>query len=211
MLLGVKDFLQNETLTLGTDLNNSFCFEGVKLGKDVILEEFVILGKAPNELDDEIIDTIIGDNSVIRSHTVIYMGNVIGSDCKTGHGVLIRENNVIGNSVSIGSHTVIEHDVIVEDNVRIHSQAFIPEYSILKKGSWIGPNAVLTNAKYPLSQNVKDSLKGPTICENAIIGANSTILPGIQIGSNSLVGAGSVVTKNVGPGKIVAGNPAVEL
>ena len=102
-------------------------------------------------------------------------------------------------------------DVIVEDNVRIHSQAFIPEYSILKKGSWIGPNAVLTNAKYPLSQNVKDSLKGPTICENAIIGANSTILPGIQIGSNSLVGAGSVVTKNVGPGKIVAGNPAIEL
>ena len=116
-------------------MNNSFCFEGVKLGKHVILEEFVILGKAPNELDDEIIDTIIGDNSVIRSHTVIYMGNVIGSDCKTGHGVLIRENNVIGNSVSIGSHTVIEHDVIVEDNVRIHSQAFIPEYSILKKGS----------------------------------------------------------------------------
>ena len=71
--------------------------------------------------------------------------------CKA-RSITIRENNVIGNSVSIGSHTVIEHDVIVEDNVRIHSQAFIPEYSILKKCSWIGPNSVLTNAKYPLSQ-----------------------------------------------------------
>ncbi|MBF88937.1 MAG: transferase [Candidatus Marinimicrobia bacterium] len=192
-------------------MNNSIHSEGVRLGKNVVLEEFVFLGKVPDGLKNEVIETIIGNNSLIRSHTVIYMGNVIGSDFKTGHGVLIRENNIIGNFVSIGSHSVIEHDVIVEDNVRIRSQAFIPEYSVIKKNSWIGPNVVLTNAKYPLSTNVKKSLKGPEICENAIIGANSTILPGIYIGPNSLVGAGSVVTKNVEAGTVVAGNPAVKL
>jgi len=149
----------------------------------------------------------IGENPTIREPTIIYPDNSIGDNFQTGHFVTIRENNQIGNNVSIGSHSNIEHHIIIEDNVRIHSNCFIPEYTILKHDCWIGPNVVLTNAKYPRSINVKDELKGPTIGEYAKIGANSTILPGIKIGKHALIGAGTVVVKDVPEYAVVVGNP----
>lgn len=150
----------------------------------------------------------IGKNSTIREPIIIYPHNQIGDNFQTGHYITIREKNKIGNNVSIGSHSNIEHHITIEDNVRIHSNCFIPEYSILKHDCWIGPNVVLTNAKYPRSMNVKNELTGPTIGEFAKIGANSTILPAIIIGKHSLIGAGSVVTKDVPDYAVVVGNPA---
>lgn len=176
--------------------------ESAQIGHHVIIGE-PSRGRKPGELK-----TVIGEYAVIRSHTVIYMGNIIGLNFQTGHHVLIRENNKIGNNVSIGTNSIIEFEVVIEDDVRIHSQAFIPEYSVLKKGCWIGPNVVLTNALYPRSPGVKKNLKGPIVEENAKIGANATILPGIIIGKNTLIGAGSVVTKDIPDNKVAAGNPA---
>jgi acetyltransferase-like isoleucine patch superfamily enzyme len=184
-------------------------YPGVQLGENVTVEDYVIIGKPSAGKKPGDRETVIGDRTLIRSHTVIYMGNVVGTNCQTGHHVLIREDNIIGDSVSIGSHSIVEHHVTIEDDVRIHSQVFIPEFSILKKGCWIGPNAVLTNARYPQSPRAKENLEGPTIGEGAKIGANATILPGVRIGENALVGAGAVVTKDVAPGTVVAGNPAV--
>lgn len=178
----------------------------VELGKNVTIEDYCVIGCEYKGYNGE--KTIIGDNSVIRAGTTIYAGNVIGNSFQTGNKANIRELNTIGNNVSIGTLSVIEHHITIEDGVRIHSQVFIPEYSLLEKNSWLGPNVVLTNAKYPRSKNVKDNLQGPIIKENAIIGANSTILPGVKIEKNSLVGAGSVVTKDIEQDVIAAGNPA---
>jgi acetyltransferase-like isoleucine patch superfamily enzyme len=183
-------------------------YKNVKFGKNVIVEDFCIIGAPPKGVDDGELETVIGDDSVIRSHTVIYAGNVIGNKFQTGNKANIRELNSIGNNVSIGTLSVIEHHVKIEDNVRIHTQVFIPEYSVLMKDSWVGPNVVFTNAPYPKSKNVKDELIGPTLHPGAIIGANSTLLPGIQVGQDAIVGAGSVVTKSVAPGDVVCGNPA---
>ncbi|MBX2860074.1 MAG: N-acetyltransferase [Vampirovibrio sp.] len=108
----------------------------------------------------------------------------------------------------MGSGTVVEHHVKIGRGVRLHSQVFVPEYSILEDEAWLGPNVVLTNAKYPQSQQVKSTLKGPHIKTFAKIGANSTLLPGITIGAHALVGAGSVVTKDVPDYAVVSGNPA---
>lgn len=181
-------------------------FPNVKLGENVKIEDFCIIGAPFRDYVDE--ETIIGDNAIIRSHTVIYAGNRIGNNFQTGNKANIRELNRIGNNVSIGTLTVVEHHVVIGDNVRIHSQAFIPEYSVLEEGCWIGPNAVLTNAKYPNFPTTKNELKGVLVKKNAKIGANATILPGLTIGTNALVGAGSVVVKDADDGIIVAGNPA---
>lgn len=188
-------------------MKNVTIHPGVELGENVEVGEWVVLGM-PFKGMPEGTRTVIGDNAVIRSHSVIYAGNIIGANFQTGHGVLIRECNEIGNNVSIGSHTVIEHHLKMEDGVRIHSQAFIPEFSALEEEAWVGPNVVFTNARYPRSPSVKDELQGPRIGRNAKVGANSTLLPGLIVGANALVGAGSVVVKNVPAGKVVAGNPA---
>ena len=151
---------------------------------------------------------MVGTGAVIRSHTVIYAGNVIGNNFQTGHGVMIRESNEIGDDVSVGTGSVVEHHVKIGNAVRVHSQVFIPEFSTLEDGCWLGPNVVLTNAKYPLSRGVKEHLVGPVIKKRAKVGANSTLLPGVVIGADALVGAGSVVTKDVPDRTVVAGNPA---
>ena len=190
------------------NIENVRILKNVRLGENIVLGDFVIIGTPPRGREEGELETIIGDNAIIRSHTVIYAGNTIGSNFQTGHHVNIREENIIGDNVSIGTKTVVEFKTKIEDNVRIHSQAFIPEYCILKEGCWIGPNVVLTNAKYPKSVKSKEFLEGVTIGRNAKIGANSTILPGVTIGENALIGAGSVVTKDVPSGKVVVGNPA---
>jgi len=185
---------------------NAIIYPNVVLGKNVRIEDYCIIG-APLS-DGSKPETIIGDEAIIRSHTVIYSGNRIGRGFQTGNKANIREFNVIGEGVSIGTLVVLEHHIRIEDGVRIHSQSFIPEYSVIKSMAWIGPNVVLTNAKYPLSPNAKKNLIGPRIESGAKVGANSTLLPGVTVGESSLIGAGSVVTRDVDPGFIVAGNPA---
>tara|TARA_B100001057_G_scaffold172143_1_gene172906 strand:- start:2615 stop:3226 length:612 start_codon:yes stop_codon:yes gene_type:complete len=186
----------------------SILHKNVKLGDNVIIEDFCIIGVPPRGVEEGKLKTIIGDNSIIRAGTIIYAGNIIGSNFQTGNKANIRELNTIGNDVSVGTLSVIEHHVTIENSVRIHTQVFIPEYSILKANSWIGPNVVFTNAMYPKSPTVKENLAGPVIEENAIIGANSTLLPGVIIGENAIVGAGSVVTEQVDDSSVVCGNPA---
>lgn len=183
-------------------------YPGVELGPNSTVEDYCIIGVPPKGHKEGDLETLIDSGAYIRSHTVIYAGNKIGGNFQTGNKVNIRELNQIGNNVSIGTLSVVEHHVIIQDNVRIHSQVFVPEYTVLEEGTWIGPNVVLTNAKYPLSLGVKENLKGPTIKKGAKIGANVTVLPGVVIGENALVGAGSVVTKDIPDGAVVIGNPA---
>ncbi len=197
------------TLKMTEIARTAVIYPNVSLGEDVVVEDFCIIGIPFKGMKN--IQTIIGSGSIIRAGTYIYAGNQIGKNFQTGNKANIRELNQIGDDVSIGTLSVIEHHINIGNNVRIHSQVFVPEYSTLENDCWIGPNAVLTNARYPKHVAVKEELKGPLIGSNAKIGANSTILPGVAIGKNSLIGAGCVVTKHVAPDTIVVGNPAKAL
>ena len=187
---------------------SSRIYPNVHLGTNARIGEYVIIGEPPRGRQPGELETHIGPNAVIRSHTVIYAGNVIGANFQTGHGVMIRELNEIGDDVSIGTHSIVEHHVRLGNRVRIHSNVFIPEYSVLEEGAWVGPNAVFANALYPLSPDAKANLKGPHLLPGAKIGANATLLPGVMVGCDALVGAGSVVVHDVPNGKVVVGNPA---
>jgi acetyltransferase-like isoleucine patch superfamily enzyme len=172
------------------------------------VDEFVILGVPAAGSAGGEARLVVGTSAHIRSHTVLYAGTRIGARFQTGHGVLLREESRIGDDVSIGSHTVVEHHVTIGNRVRIHSNAFIPEYTVIEDDAWIGPNAVLTNAKYPRSPDAKRNLRGPRVASGAKVGANVTLLPGVVIGRDALVGAGSVVVDDVPEGAVAAGNPA---
>lgn len=182
-------------------------YPGVKLGINLKIEEWVEIGVPPRD-ESEILGTFIGDNAFIRSKTIIYAGTKIGKKFFAGHMVMIRERCIIGDDVSIGTGSILERDVKIGNGVRIHSQVFIPEFTEIEDGAWIGPMVVMTNCLHPTCPQSKKCLKGPLIRKRAIIGANAVILPDITIGERAFVGAGSVVTSSVPNGKVVVGNPA---
>jgi acetyltransferase-like isoleucine patch superfamily enzyme len=188
------------------------------IGKGSRVMENVILGYPDRELLDKMgkewrdIESYpyqgvtIGENALIRSGTVIYCNVHIGNYFQTGHSVLIRENTSIGDNVLIGTNTVIEGNVVIGSRVSIQSNVYIPTNSVIEDFVFLGPNAVLTNDKYPLREATR--LKGPILRKGVSIGANSTILPGVEIGEGAIVAAGAIVTKNVLPWKLVIGVPA---
>jgi len=152
-------------------------------------------------------DTYINkEETLIRSGTIIYHGVQTGSRFRTGHNVLIRENTKIGHNVLVGTNTVIEGDTDIGNNVSIQSNVFIPTSTTIEDLVFIGPNVVLANDKYPIRINT--GLVGPVLRKGASIGANATILPGIEIGEGAMVAAGAVVTKDVPAWKLAVGCPA---
>lgn len=150
--------------------------------------------------------TTLGKNALLRSGTILYCDVTIGDDFQTGHNVMIREHTRIGNGVAIGTATVIEGHTSIGDHVSIQSMVYIPTETEIGNRVFIGPNSVLTNDKYP-PRNI-GGLKGPVIMDDAAIGGNVTILPGIRIGAGALVAAGAVVTRDVPEGMLAVGSPA---
>ncbi len=132
----------------------------------------------------------IGIGTTIWAFVHILPGAVIGKDCNICDFVFIE------NQVTIGDRTTIKSGVQIWDGITIGSDVFI------------GPNVTFTNDKYPKSKNKDFELLRTFIGNSVSIGANATILPGISVGENAVIGAGSVVTKNVNAGSTVTGNPA---
>ena len=146
----------------------------------------------------------IGHHAVLRSGTIIYCDVVIGDNFQSGHNTLIREKTHIGNRTAIGTATVIDGNSRIGNDVSLQSMVYIPTNTTIGDQVFIGPNAVLTNDRYPPS----GSLKGPIIKTGAAIGANTTILPGVCIGEGAFVAAGSIVTRDVPDHMMAIGTPA---
>ena len=114
----------------------------------------------------------------------------------------------LGKNVKVGAYAEVGRDVVVGDNTNISAGVFIPENVIIEDNVFVGPHAVFTNDKNPPSFGEWRKEEPTIIKSGASIGANSTILPNLTIGKNSVVGAGAVVTKNVPDGVTVVGSPA---
>ncbi len=132
----------------------------------------------------------IGSKTRIWQFCVVFAGAKIGANCNICAHVLIENDVVIGNNVTVKSGVQLWDGLRIEDNV------------------FIGPNATFTNDLFPRSKMHPEQFLQTVIKSGASIGANATILPGITVGEKSMVGAGSVVTKDVPAGVVVIGNPA---
>lgn len=114
----------------------------------------------------------------------------------------------IGDNCNICANVLIENDVSVANNVTVKSGVQLWDGITVEDDVFIGPNATFTNDLFPRSKNPDWKLSKTVIKKGASIGANATILCGITIGENAMIGAGSVVTKDVPSGEVWAGNPA---
>ena len=132
----------------------------------------------------------------------------IGHNTKIWQFAIILEKAQIGNNCNINSHTFIENDVVIGNNCTIKCGVYIWDGLRINDNVFIGPNVTFVNDKYPRSGQYPDKFQETIINSGASIGANSTILGGIKIGENSMIGAGSVITKDIGNGELWLGNPA---
>jgi acetyltransferase-like isoleucine patch superfamily enzyme len=152
---------------------------------------------------------VVGVCARLRSGTVVYGGSRIGRRFETGHHVIIREQNRIGDDVSVWSNTVIDYGCIIGDRVKIHSNCYIAQFSEIEDDAFLAPGVTFANDLFPGSAESAQLMAGPSIGAGAQIGVNVTILPYVRIGRGAIIGAGSVVTKDVADGKIAYGCPAV--
>lgn len=146
----------------------------------------------------------IGANSHIRSHSVFYMSSSFGQGLVTGHGVTVRENTHSGPGFQIGTGSEIQGDCSVGEYVRFQSNIFVGKKTKIGNYVWLFPYVILTNDPTPPS----NLLIGCSIGDYASIAAGSIIFPGVVIGKNAVIGAGSCVTKDVPSGDLAMGVPA---
>ena len=132
----------------------------------------------------------------------------IGTGTLIWQYVIILPHAVIGNNCNINAHCFIENKVVIGDNVTLKCGVFLWDGITLGNNVFVGPNVTFTNDKYPRSKKYPAEFQKTQIDDGASIGAGSVILCGITIGMNSMIGAGSVVTKSVPAGQLWVGNPA---
>ncbi|WP_342304752.1 DapH/DapD/GlmU-related protein [Methanolobus sp. ZRKC5] len=186
--------------------DSSVVLENVMLGypQHSILMEIT---KAGIEIDEyDFPGSFIGNNAFIRAGSTIFSNVRTGNNFKTGHNAMIRENTVIGDNVLIGTNVIIDGNVSIGNNVSIQGNVYIPTHVTIEDNAFIGPCAVLANDRYPIRGEYHP--EGPILRKGASIGANATLIPGVEIGEGAMVAAGALVTKDVPAWKLAIGCPA---
>lgn len=129
----------------------------------------------------------------------------VGKDTNIWQYCIVLPGAIIGTNCNICSHCFIENDVVVGNNVTVKCGVQLWDGVRIEDDVFIGPNVTFCNDKYPKSRNKNWKKENVLVKKGASIGANATILPGVTIGENALIGAGSVITKDVAANQIVKG------
>lgn len=151
------------------------------------------------------------DNSIYVHPSSDVQTDAIGAGTRIWQFCVIMKDVTIGSGCNICSHCLIESGVSVGDNVTVKSGVQLWTGVTLEDRVFVGPNVTFTNDLHPRSKDHSRPYKATRVCAGASIGANATILPGIEIGEDAMVGAGAVVTRDVPAKTTVVGNPAVPL
>lgn len=147
----------------------------------------------------------------VHQSAVIDEGAQVGAGTKVWHFSHLMPKSKVGCNCIIGQNVFIDNNVFIGNGVKIQNNVSVYNGVIIEEDVFLGPSAVFTNVINPRSFiERKSEFKKTTVRKGASVGANATIVCGIEIGEYAMVGAGSVVTKNVKPFAVVYGNPAVQ-
>lgn len=196
--------------------NNVVIHKGSYIGNNVRIDDNTAIGKQPMRAANSIFkdDSLkppckINDNCIIGTSAVIYAGCIIGKNCLIADLATVREDVTIGDYTIVGRGVAIENYCKIGSKCKIETNAYITAYSELEDEVFIAPGVVTTNDNYMgRGEERFKYIKGIIVRKGGRIGGNATILPGKIINEDAVVGAGSVVTKDVDIKNIVLGNPA---
>ncbi|MCK4538558.1 MAG: N-acetyltransferase [Candidatus Krumholzibacteria bacterium] len=179
----------------------------LRLGAGADIDPEAIVGYlSPRRNVSELLE--IGEGARIRSGSVIYAGSKIGKGLETGHNVIIREENTIGDHFNIWNNSVIDYGCTIGHNVKIHCNIYIAQFTVIEDEVFMAPGVTVANDIHPGCPDSGDCMRGPVFKKGCRIGVNVTVVPYVTIGEGTLVGSGSVVTKDLPPGVLAYGNPA---
>lgn len=179
--------------------NHAYC----QLGTDAQIDDDVVLGyRYPGDSAP----LTIGDYAIIRSGTIIYANTQIGNRFQCGHQVLIRAEVTIGNRCVVHHKCTLEGRLRIGNGVKIMAHVYLPSTTEIGDMVFIGPNTTFLNDKYPMRRAAP--VCAAKIADHVCIGGGVTICPEVTIGRNSVIGAGSVVNRDVPPDTLAYGVPA---
>lgn len=195
---------------------NSVVHGGVRLGEGVRVEENVIVGQpergyaARKHYPGAGAATDIGAGVVIRAGAILYAGVELGELTTIGHNTLLRTDVRIGDDSQIAHGITIERGARIGNSVRMSPQTHITKDSYIGDHVSLGAGVRTTNTKRMVWRDPEreEELRPPRFCDHCSVGSGSTLLPGVVIGAYALVGAGSVVTRDVPPHAVAYGVPA---
>lgn len=203
---------------LGTGVvvgNFAVIHAGTVVSDGVWIGDHAVLGRVarPAKTSTSAVETLpplqIAAGVTVGTGTVIYAGTTIGEETMLGDQAFVRERCAIGRSVIVGRGVAIENGVSVGDYTKIQTGAYITAGVAIEDHCFIAPCVVTTNDNFMgrTAERFKHR-RGATIRRGARIGANTTLLPGVEIGAEAFVAAGSIVTRDVPPATLVMGSPA---
>ena len=172
------------------------------IGNDTVIEGYCEIGYPTPRAKG--VPLVLGERAHIRSHSVFYEGSSFGEDLKTGHRVTVREGTQMGGGCQIGTLCDIQGNCKIGRYARFHSSVHIGQLTEIRDFVWIFPYVVITNDPHPPSE----VLVGAKIGNYVAIAAMSVILPGVELGDGVLIGAHSLVNKNVPASMVAVGSPA---
>ncbi|WP_426060753.1 DapH/DapD/GlmU-related protein [Hymenobacter sp. B1770] len=188
--------------------DNTTIYDNVEVGDNTIVANDCVIGEPQQayyfQANYTNPETKIGANSFIRSHAIIYAGSTFGEGLTTGHRITVREGAHFGTNCLISTMVDIQGNATFGNYCRLYSNVHICEFSRLGNHVFIFPYTIFTNDSRPPS-NV---CIGPTVGDYTIIAVHSVVLPGVNIGSNCLIGSNSVVSRDVLDYSFAVGSPA---
>lgn len=190
-------------------------YDGVEIGDNVEIFPGAFIGKepkAPGILQRDINyakKIIIGEFCSVGPNAIIYYDVEIGDHCLLGDAVAIRENCRIGSRCILGRHVSLNYNVIIGNRTKIMASSHITGNSKIGDNVFIGVGVISANDNnFGASGYDEAAIQGPEIADGVKIGTGAILLPGVRIGENAIVSAGSVVTKSVESNSLVRGVPA---
>lgn len=188
--------------------DNTVIYPNVEIGDNTVIANDCVIGEPLNTYyfneSYEQPKTLIGKNSLVRSHAIIYAGSIFGDYLQTGHRVTIRENTITGHHCSFGTNNDIQGDCVIGNYCRFQSFVNVGQKSIVGSYVFLYPFVVLTNDPMPPSNN----LKGVQIDDYSQVTSGAIILPGVKIGKHCLIGSNSTVGIDVPDFSFLSGSPA---
>jgi UDP-2-acetamido-3-amino-2,3-dideoxy-glucuronate N-acetyltransferase len=151
---------------------------------------------------------VVGAGATVGAGAVVVAGARIGDRCVVADQAHVRERTEIGAETVVGRAASVENDVGVGERVRMQTGAYVTAWSLVEDDVFIAPGVMLTNDPTAGRRERGVKLRGAVLRRACRIGARAVLLPGVEIGEDAFVGAGSVVTRDVAPGMLVMGAPA---